>query len=145
MLALPKGLLSLEALASLIAGASGCLQASSSRSRSSGHELAWPPGKTAGVSLTYDDALRSQLEVAVPALTRHHLVGTFYLTQGARSTPDEWSALLARGHELASHTMQHPCDAAFSWVPEGGALQDYDVARMTAELHDSIGLLTSLG
>jgi len=110
-----------------------------------GDKFVWPPGKTSGVSLTYDDALRSQLDVAVPALDQHHLVGTFFLTEGARSATDQWRALLGRGHELAAHTMLHPCDGAQSWVKKGNALQDYDAARMTAELKESIGLLKSLG
>jgi hypothetical protein len=99
-----------------------------------GDKFVWPLGKTAGVSLTYDDALRSQLDIAVPALARHHLLGTFFLTEGARMAADQWRAVLARGHELAAHTLLHPCDGAQSWVQKGRALQDYDTARMTAEL-----------
>src|ERR1700760_3118953 len=43
------------------------------------------PGRAA-VSLTYDDALASQLDVAVPDLDRHGLLGTFFLTD-TRSNP----------------------------------------------------------
>jgi peptidoglycan/xylan/chitin deacetylase (PgdA/CDA1 family) len=111
----------------------------------SGDKFAWPAGKTAAVSLTYDDALRSQLDNAVPALNKHHLVGTFFLTELARQAPDGWRAVLTRGHELAAHTLLHPCDGAQSWVQKGRALQDYDAARMSAELDENIGLLKSLG
>jgi len=110
-----------------------------------GDKFVWPPGKSAAISLTYDDALRSQLDIAVPALARHHLLGTFFLTEGARSAADEWKAVGVRGHELAAHTMLHPCDGAQSWVKKGNALQDYDAARMTAELKENIALLKSLG
>jgi peptidoglycan/xylan/chitin deacetylase (PgdA/CDA1 family) len=110
-----------------------------------GDKFSWPPGKTAAVSLTYDDALRSQLDIAVPALNKHHLVGTFFLTELARQASDGWRALPSRGHELAAHTLLHPCDGAQSWVQKGRALQDYDSARMSAELDESIGLLKSLG
>src|SRR5438132_1155772 len=39
----------------------------------SGDKFAWPSGKRAAVSLTYDDALTSQLDHALPALAGHHL------------------------------------------------------------------------
>jgi peptidoglycan/xylan/chitin deacetylase (PgdA/CDA1 family) len=111
----------------------------------SGDKFSWPSGKTSAVSLTYDDALRSQLDVAVPALNQHHLVGTFFLTELARQSPDGWRGLLSRGHELAAHTLLHPCDGSQSWVQKGRALQDYDAARMSSELDENIGLLKSLG
>lgn len=147
------------AMVLMVAGASACIlqqrppspsdgvahPAAIASASFTGNKFAWPPGKVAGVSLTYDDALRSQLDIAVPALDRHHLVGTFFLTEGARSTAEAWRGLLARGHELAAHTMLHPCDGAQSWVQKGRALQDYDAARMTAELNESVGLLKSLG
>jgi len=110
-----------------------------------GGKFEWPPGIRAAVSLTYDDALPSDLDVAGPALDRHGLHGTFFLTASASGDVGRWKALHQRGHELASHTMHHPCDRAESWVPEGGALQDYDLARMDAELDASIVFLGSLG
>jgi peptidoglycan/xylan/chitin deacetylase (PgdA/CDA1 family) len=109
-----------------------------------GDKFAWPPGKRAAVSLTYDDALTSQLDHALPALAKHHLRGTFFITDAAQND-DRWKSVVSRGHELAGHTMLHPCDAAQSWVKKGHALQDYDAARMEAELVDNIALLKSLG
>jgi peptidoglycan/xylan/chitin deacetylase (PgdA/CDA1 family) len=111
----------------------------------SGDKFVWPPGKRAAVSLTYDDALLSQLDNAAPALADHHLRATFFITDVARNQAERWKAMLKRGHELAAHTMLHPCDGAQSWVKKGNALQDYDAARMEAELQENIGLLKSLG
>jgi peptidoglycan/xylan/chitin deacetylase (PgdA/CDA1 family) len=111
----------------------------------SGDKFVWPPGKKAAVSLTYDDALGSQLTNAGPALADHHLHATFFVTDLARNEADRWKAMLKHGHELAAHTMLHPCDGAQSWVKKGNALQDYDAARMEAELEDNIALLKSLG
>jgi len=110
-----------------------------------GDRFVWPPGKKAAVSLTYDDALTSQLDHAVPALSDHHLRGTFFITENARNNADRWKALAKRGHELAAHTMRHPCDGMQSWVKKGNALQDYDANRMEAELEENINLLKSLG
>src|SRR5258705_3115561 len=53
-----------------------------------GNKFSWPPGKKAAVSLTYDDALTSQLDNAAPALAGHHLRATFFITEGARNDPD---------------------------------------------------------
>ncbi len=39
----------------------------------------WPGSYRAAVSLSFDDGLRSQLEVAVPILDRAGLRATFYL------------------------------------------------------------------
>jgi peptidoglycan/xylan/chitin deacetylase (PgdA/CDA1 family) len=110
-----------------------------------GDRFAWPPGKKAAVSLTYDDALTSQLDNAVPRLGAHRLRATFFITENAQNAADRWSALVGRGHELAAHTMLHPCDAAQGWVKKGNALQDYDARRMDAELVESVALLKSLG
>ena len=62
------------------------------------------------VSLTYDDGLDSQLERAVPALDGRGLRGTFYVTwENIEARAAEWRAIAALGHELANHTMTHPC------------------------------------
>jgi peptidoglycan/xylan/chitin deacetylase (PgdA/CDA1 family) len=68
----------------------------------------WPRGY---VSLAYDDGLDSQLDIAVPQLDAAGLRGTFYLTwDNMKDRVGEWAALARRGHELANHTMTHPCD-----------------------------------
>jgi peptidoglycan/xylan/chitin deacetylase (PgdA/CDA1 family) len=96
------------------------------------------------VTLTYDDALPSQLNTAAPALRAHGLKATFFVTD-VRSNPAPWSALLADGHELASHTFVHPCPAVNTWVAPGNANEDYDVLRMTTELDEGIAMLEMLG
>lgn len=63
------------------------------------------------VSLTYDDGLSSQLDVALPALERRGLRGTFYVTwDNIVDRLAEWARLPARGHELGEHTVHHPCN-----------------------------------
>lgn len=63
------------------------------------------------VSLTYDDGLSSQLDVAVPALEQRGLRGTFYVTwDNIVDRADAWAMLPARGHELGAHTVHHPCN-----------------------------------
>ena len=75
----------------------------------------WPNGARAAVSLAYDDALDSQLDHALPALDRHGLRASFYLTLASpvvRNRLEEWRAAAARGHELGNHTLFHPCSAS---------------------------------
>ena len=72
----------------------------------------WPGGARAAVSVTYDDGLNSQLDYALPELDRRGLKATFFLTEqnvreGRRLT--EWERAAAEGHEVANHTVTHPC------------------------------------
>jgi peptidoglycan/xylan/chitin deacetylase (PgdA/CDA1 family) len=108
----------------------------------------WPRGTRAAVSLTYDDAIQSQIDNAVPALARHALPATFFLTGSSPYLAehlDVYRGLVTAGHELGSHTMNHPCDRAQSWVKPGFGLQDYDLDRMRKELDESIQQLKDLG
>lgn len=70
--------------------------------------LGWPKGY---VSLTYDDGLPSQLDIAVPQLEREGLRGTFFLTwNNMKDRAADWAAIAHRGHELGNHTVSHRCD-----------------------------------
>ncbi len=108
----------------------------------------WPRSARAPVSLTYDDAVPTQRTNAARQLAECGLMGTFFLTGTApdlEARRTEWVKLRAAGHELASHTMHHPCDCSHVWVPRGYTVQDYDLARMQAELDETLGLLAGLG
>jgi peptidoglycan/xylan/chitin deacetylase (PgdA/CDA1 family) len=110
--------------------------------------FAWPRGARAAISLTYDDALATQREHAAPALHARGLPGTFFLTGDAPDLAQHdrgWQQLLGLGHELASHTMHHPCDCSHDWVPRGYTSQDYTLARMSRELDETLALLRRLG
>lgn len=70
----------------------------------------WPGNKKAVIVLTYDDALNSQLNIAVPQLEAARLKATFFLTgymDGASIV--RWRAISKNGYELANHTLFHPC------------------------------------
>jgi peptidoglycan/xylan/chitin deacetylase (PgdA/CDA1 family) len=73
-------------------------------------KMVWPGHKKAVIILTYDDALNSQLNNAIPQLESAGLVGTFFLTANVNSgTIPKWRAVSAKGNELANHTLYHPC------------------------------------
>lgn len=68
-------------------------------------------GQPAAVSLTYDDGLTSQLDHALPQLDARGLRATFFLTADNMDGQwDRWRAAAATGHEMANHTVSHPCD-----------------------------------
>jgi peptidoglycan/xylan/chitin deacetylase (PgdA/CDA1 family) len=112
------------------------------------HAFVWPEGARAAVSLTYDDAIQSQIDNAVPALAKHSLRATFFLSGASpylQAHPEAYRGLVSAGHELGSHTMNHPCDRAQSWVRPGFGLQDYDLDRMQKEIADNIQQLEDFG
>lgn len=93
----------------------------------------WPGGAKAAVSLTYDDALASQLLYALPVLDRYGLKATFFLSgQNASS----FAPLARSGHELASHTVTHPCNAELAAL---------GLDEMASELDASIAAVQALG
>lgn len=97
--------------------------------------FAWPQGKIAAIVLTYDDALHSQLEFAVPQLAAAHLHATFFLDGDI--TPDDmlrWRAVANAGHELGNHSINHPCPR--SMLPDRAQYltDNYDVKRMLGEI-----------
>jgi len=81
------------------------------RSAGARKRFSWPDGKRGAVSLTYDDGLPSQLDIAMPQLESCGLRGTFFVTGNEIPARDaDWRAAAARGHEIADHTIDHPCD-----------------------------------
>jgi sialate O-acetylesterase len=95
--------------------------------------------KQAAVVLTYDDALNVHLDNAIPALDALQLKGTFFLTAAAPAFTErlaEWKKVAANKHELANHTLFHPCNGSLpgrSFVTPEYDLASYSVRRMTDE------------
>ncbi len=97
-------------------------------------ETPYPPGCRGAVSLTFDDGLHSQLEVAVPLLTDRGLRATFYLNPRGRNPDSDdwlerwagWKQVAEQGHELGNHSLTHPCSRAF-----GNHLQERCLETMT--------------
>ncbi len=107
----------------------------------------WPDGKTYCVTLTYDDGLPSQIEHALPQLKAANLKATFFTPGGAtyRWSQEDVNKVREQGHELAGHTINHPCARKYDWVKPGNALEDYDDARMAKELDENLANLVNNG
>lgn len=73
-------------------------------------QISWPEGKVCAIVLTYDDALQSQLNHAIPQLDQFGLKGTFFLSGNFHQAAiPRWREAAANGHELGNHTIFHPC------------------------------------
>jgi peptidoglycan/xylan/chitin deacetylase (PgdA/CDA1 family) len=95
-------------------------------------KIAWPNHKKAVIVLTYDDALHSQLNVAIAQLDSARLKGTFFLTGDLNSeTIPQWRKASKKGHELANHTVFHPC---LSRDDNPMASEHYSVYRIIHEI-----------
>ena len=82
--------------------------------------ILWPDGCQGAVSLTFDDGMQSQLDIAIPILKEHKLLGTFYINPRGddwkvRLTP--WREVALAGHEVGNHTINHICSRNFAGNP----------------------------
>ncbi|MGC9977152.1 MAG: polysaccharide deacetylase family protein [Syntrophales bacterium] len=100
----------------------------------SAEEFSWPQGKRAAVSLTFDDARESQLDVGLPLLNRYGVKATFYvLPNMVKPRLSDWKKAVNAGHEIGNHSLNHPCTGNYPFIKEN-ALEYYTLERMTDEL-----------
>lgn len=113
-------------------------QANQSKGDSQNNQLPWK-NKQAAVVLTYDDGLNVDLTNAIPALDKVGLKGTFYIADfgNLRKQIPGWKIAASKGHELANHTVYHPCTggtAGREFVTPAHDLRYYSIARITDEM-----------
>lgn len=107
-------------------------------------------GKKCAIVLTYDDALQVHLDNVIPVLDSLGLKGTFYLSgyfPGFANNIARWKSAAVNGHELANHTLFHPCignTPGREWVMPANDLSKYTVQRMTDEMKMTNILLKTL-
>lgn len=97
----------------------------------------WPQDRSAAVSLTFDDAMQTHLDIVGPTLKKYSLNGTFFAITGPSSTwlkrPEDWKRLAEEGNEIGSHTVHHPCMLK-AIKPHS---QDYTPQMMLEEMQES--------
>jgi len=94
----------------------------------------WPNGKRAAVSLTFDDARTSQIDVGLALLDAHRVKATFYVSPASIDARlGGWRRAVAAGHEIGNHTLTHPCTKNFAFS-RNNAVEDYTLERMETEL-----------
>lgn len=89
----------------------------------------WPLGKRAAVSLSFDDAVVSQLVHALPILEEFSIRGTFYVNPGEGSLFEkhigQWRSAHEKGHEIGNHTILHPCSGSAGFITPDRALENW--------------------
>ena len=94
----------------------------------------WPEGQRMALSLSFDDALVSQVDIGLPLLDEYGAKATFFLSfDELAARLAGWKAAVANGHEMGNHTLNHPCTGHFVWSREH-PLEEYSLERMRGEL-----------
>jgi peptidoglycan/xylan/chitin deacetylase (PgdA/CDA1 family) len=94
----------------------------------------WPEGKRVALSLSFDDARLSQVDVGTKLFDEYGVKATFFvLTSSVSKRLDAWKQAIANGHEIGNHTEQHPCSGNFPWA-KPKALEEYTLDKMKSEL-----------
>lgn len=97
----------------------------------------WPDGKRVALSLSFDDGRASQVEGGVALLDRHGIKATFYVTPSSvEARLDAWKRVAAAGHEIANHSLNHPCSGNFAWS-RSKALEDYTLEGIEREMTEA--------
>jgi peptidoglycan-N-acetylglucosamine deacetylase len=98
---------------------------------------AWPEDHLAALSLSFDDARRSQVDVGLELIDQLGVRVTFYvLPNGVDKDVAGWRDAVSAGHEIGNHTARHPCSANFVWTRRH-AIEDLDLSDMAAEIADA--------
>jgi hypothetical protein len=101
-------LLRISVVALLVAPATATPQAKGPAERPT--PFPWPDGRRAALSLTFDDARESQVDVGIPLLSAQGVRATFYVQpEGVRKRLAGWKAALAAGTKSA--TIRSPIPA----------------------------------
>ncbi len=107
-------------------------------------------GKKCAVVLTYDDGLNADLTNAIPALDSFGLKGTFYISDYFNGLKDQlfkWRTAAGKGHELANHSIWHPCEGGRpgrEFVTPDYDLNNYTIRRMTDEIRTMNNILKAI-
>ncbi len=99
----------------------------------------WANGEKIAISLSYEDALDSQLDNALPSLNKHNFRASFYLLLTYSTISErlsDWRKVASQGHELGNHSIFHPCRASLlerEWVEPHKNLDNYSVEQIREE------------
>lgn len=96
--------------------------------------FSWPEGKELAISLTFDDARTSQVDVGTEFLNQFGIKATFLVVpSGVEKRLLGWKKAVEDSQEIGNHTLFHPCSGNFDWSREH-ALENYTTSKMQDEL-----------
>ena len=110
-------------------------------------DFQWPERKMAAVSLTFDDARPSQVDIGLPILDEWGVKATFYVSpKRLQGRLKGWKRAVSNGHEIGNHTLNHPCSGNFSWS-RNNALEDYswemiknEIIKANKAINENLGI-----
>ncbi len=104
----------------------------------------WPEGKRAALSLTFDDARPSQMDIGLSLFERYQVRVTFYVTPSNldRRLP-LWRQAVVAGHEIGNHSLTHPCTGNFDFAGTN-ALERSTLERIQSDIDEAERIIDSL-
>lgn len=88
----------------------------------------------AALSITFDEALPSQVDVRTRVLDAHGIAATFFVDPGSlEARVDRWADTLEAGHEIGNHAVSHPCGGHHP-LSRVNAPEDDTLERIGSEL-----------
>src|SRR6478672_6113463 len=97
----------------------------------------WPSGRRAAVSLSFDDARTSQVDEGLALLKKMGVKVTFFVTpEGVEKRLDGWKQAVIDGHEIANHSLTHPCSGNYAFSSQN-ALETYTLDSMARQLDEA--------
>lgn len=94
----------------------------------------WPNGQQAAVSFSFDDARLTQIDNGLALLRKYGAKATFYvLPSGVKDRLPGWKQAVQDGHEIANHTLTHPCTGNYEFSSKN-ALEDFTLSKIAAEM-----------
>ena len=107
----------------------------------------WPDDHEGAVSLTFDDGIPSQLQIAIPMMNHLGLRGTFYLSprgEDWRKDLAPWVAVAQAGHEIGNHSLSHTCSRAFADTTDARGLENLTLDDIEADVVEAERRLAEL-
>jgi len=107
------------------------------RTPASKEAFPWPNGKRAAISLSFDEALPSQIDVGLEVLNKCGVKATFYVVpKTVNERLEGWKRAVAAGHKIGNHTMTHPCTGSYDWSADN-AIEDYSLEMIAKDIDDA--------
>ena len=94
----------------------------------------WPEGKRAALSLSFDDARLSQIDRGLAVLDKCGVKVTFFvLPDNVEKRLAGWQKAVAAGHEIANHSVTHPCTGNYAFSLHN-ALENYTLEAIAKNI-----------
>ena len=104
----------------------------------------WPAEKQVAVSLSFDDGRASQLDTGLPILDKYGVKATFYVNpSNIEERLADWKLAASRGHEIANHTLTHPCSGNFAWSRKN-AVEELSLDEIAREVDGASRVINEL-